>query len=199
MSNPQDKIALFDLDGTLANYSGAMGKALAALRAPGEPEVDVETEWAQSKELPDYIEERMNVIKRSPGFWSKLHVLEDGMALLLHARGIGFKIHILTKGPKRTFNAWSEKLEWCKEHICEPFDVTITMRKGLVYGSVLVDDYPPYVKQWLKWRPRGLVIMPSRPYNVDAFKDHPQVFHFNASHEGQLLAAKVRLQEAFER
>jgi|ERR1700722_11747438 len=199
MSAQPDKIALFDLDGTLANYSGAMAKALDSLRAPVGPVVDIETEWAQSKELPDYIEARMDVIKGSPGFWSKLAVLDDGMALLHNARRIGFKIHILTKGPRRTFSAWGEKLQWCHEHLEEPFDVTVTMRKGLVYGTVLVDDYPPYCKQWLKWRPRGWVIMPTRPYNMDAFKDHPQVFHFNVSHAGQMAAATERLQEAFDR
>lgn len=30
-----------------------------------------------------------------------------------------------------------------------------------------LDDYPPYVKKWLKHRPRGRVLMLATPYNQD--------------------------------
>tara|TARA_Y100000310_G_C20512920_1_gene729762 strand:+ start:436 stop:588 length:153 start_codon:yes stop_codon:yes gene_type:complete len=49
--------------------------------------------------------------------------------------------------------------------------MTITEDKGIVYGKVLVDDYPCYIKRWLENRPRGLVIMPAHSYNRDF--EHP--------------------------
>jgi len=54
--------------------------------------------------------------------------------------------------------------------------VTLTEDKGLVYGKVLVDDWPPYIERWLTWRPRGLVIMPARRWN--ATFTHPQVLRY---------------------
>ncbi len=33
------------------------------------------------------------------------------------AREIGFKIRILTKGPRHTPQAWAEKLLWCQKNI----------------------------------------------------------------------------------
>jgi hypothetical protein len=44
--------------------------------------------------------------------------------------------------------------------------VTITHDKGLVYGAVLVDDWPDYILKWLEHRPRGLVIMPAHDHNA---------------------------------
>jgi hypothetical protein len=43
----------------------------------------------------------------------------------------------------------------------------------MVYGKALVDDYPPYVEKWLKYRPNGLVLMPAHDYNA-GFR-HPNV------------------------
>jgi hypothetical protein len=60
-------------------------------------------------------------------------------------------------------------------------DITITRDKGLVYGLVLVDDWPKYILRWLKWRPRGLVIMPASTSN-EKFK-HPQVIRYDGSRE----------------
>ena len=52
-------------------------------------------------------------------------------------------------------------------------DVTVTHDKGLVYGKVLFDDYPPYIERWLEHRPRGKVLMLETPYNRSF--SHPNV------------------------
>jgi 5'-nucleotidase len=68
--------------------------------------------------------------------------------------------------------------------------VTITMDKGLVYGKVLVDDYPEYALRWLKWRKRGLVIMPNQPWNQGF--EHPQVHRYTGDREEiQRVLARV--------
>jgi hypothetical protein len=68
--------------------------------------------------------------------------------------------------------AWAEKVLWCEKHIPDA-EITITYKKGLSYGKVLYDDYPPYIFEWLKWRPRGRVLMLDAPYNQDT--SHPRI------------------------
>ena len=65
--------------------------------------------------------------------------------------------------------------------------ITITQDKGLVYGKVLVDDYPVYVVRWLEWRPRGLVIMPANPSNVRF--THPNVIRYDSTNIDEVKAA----------
>ena len=64
----------------------------------------------------------------------------------------------------------------------------------MVYGKVLYDDYPEYMNQWIKNRPRGLGIMPSHSHNVDF--QHPNVLKSNAENIEQV---KIALSIAFER
>ena len=171
-----DPIALFDLDGTLANFDGGMEAGMLRLATPQEIADGVHFPREQDDE-PDHIRERRRAVKRQPGFWRDLEVLPLGKQLLDHAILLGFEVSILTKAPKKNFAAWSEKVEWCWRNL--PMDeadigVNLVTNKGLVYGRLLVDDYPPYIAKWLAHRPRGTVIMPAWPWN-EGFQ-HPQVF-----------------------
>jgi 5'-nucleotidase len=176
MNETEDPIvALFDMDGTLADHSGELRRRMEQLRSPGEsPDDFKEFGW---EEAPDYLRERMKAIRGNPGFWINLPPLEAGFAILEAAHGLGFQIEILTKGPRHSPIAWMEKLQWCDKHLADyPHQVTITMDKGLVYGKVLVDDLPEYALRWLKWRKRGLVVMPDQPWNRGFA--HPQVYRY---------------------
>ena len=53
-----------------------------------------------------------------------------------------------------------------------------------MYGKVLVDDWPEYISRWLKWRPRGLVIMPASQSNAGF--THPQVIRYDGSNAEQV-------------
>ena len=104
-------VALFDLDGTLADYSSELRRRLALMRSPNEPESSTqEFGWGQTT---DYIHERKKAIQRTPGFWINLPPLEAGFAILSMAHELGFQIEILTKGPMHASIAWMEKLDWC--------------------------------------------------------------------------------------
>lgn len=160
--------ALIDLDGTLAAYEKAVREGLLLLAAPGEPEVE-EKDFHSA--LP-HIERRMSLIKRQPGFWRNLERIEDGFRVLDLILEAGFITSVLTKGPRKNAAAWTEKVEWCAEHIPD-IPVTVGHEKGLVYGRVLFDDYPDYARSWLRHRPRGVVLMLDGPINRGF--EHPQV------------------------
>lgn len=180
-------VALIDMDGTLCDYQGALTRDLEALRSPGDPEVaDDDAPWLRARET---------VIRRRPGWWRELPRLQLGFDILAELQALRFEIHVLTKGPLSTPRAWTEKLEWCQLHL-PGVPVTITMDKGLVYGKVLVDDYPPYVERWLEWRPRGLVILPAQPWNAEF--SHPNAIRYDGTNLAEICAALRRVCEVDE-
>lgn len=168
-------IALVDMDGTLADYNGAMVRDLRKIETP---EVLADYGDLGFLENKPYMKARMDLIKRQPGWWLGLDKLAQGFQILNILRGLDYKLHILTRGPKKNATAWAEKVQWVAQHVPDVKGVTVTLDKSLVYGKVLVDDWPPYIKGWLKHRPRGLVIMPHQPWNMDF--DHPQVVRAGA-------------------
>jgi 5'-nucleotidase len=193
-----EKIALFDLDGTLTDYSGQLRADLLK----GMPPHEQLPENLHSENLPPWLEDKIRSIKAQEGWWANLPAIESGISLLKLCVDIGYGSHILTQNPKRAKNARREKVEWCDRHI-EPiapdYGITITQNgKGLVYGRVLVDDYPHYMLSWLEHRPRGLGLMPALPIN-EGFT-HPQVIRYNpAADKWWNQELEARLRQAFER
>lgn len=161
MKQDSDKVALVDMDGTLCDYDGAMQKSLEELQAPCEENVVI----GYGKDHPDYIWNRMKLIKSHGDWWENLPRLAIGFEALALMKDIGFYISILTQGPRQNPVAWSHKVAWCMKNVPD-IDITITRNKGLSYGRVLMDDYPEYIRQWLEHRPRGLVIMPAQKWNT---------------------------------
>lgn len=158
----EDKIALIDLDGSICDYDREMKTELSKLRHPDEPKI---SDRYMDDESP-YMEARRKLVQAKPGFWRALPRHPLGFQIIEEIREIGFIMHVLTKGPKSTPGAWSEKFEWCRHNIPDAL-VTVTQDKSLSYGRVLVDDYPPYFIPWLKHRPRGLVVCVAQPWNQD--------------------------------
>ena len=107
-------IALFDMDGSLADYDGAMVRDLDELRAPAEPAITRENLWRT--EHPPHVQARLRLIKGQPGWWLNLDPIPMGMTVLRLCERLGFDIHVLTKGPKRHSLAWDEKVQWCQRH-----------------------------------------------------------------------------------
>lgn len=172
-----DKIALFDIDGTIADYDLQMRRDLSRLGNESLP-VDLHGD------IPDWLEARKNVISSQPGWWRGLPVISSGLEIMKFCRELGFGIHILTQGPKTKRAVWMEKYDWCDEHVASiapDYGISITRGgKGLHYGRLFVDDWPPFMAAWLAHRPRGLGLMPITPENkgfshVDrvSLKPHP--------------------------
>ncbi len=171
-----EKVFLFDLDGSLADYEGAVLAGLERLRGPSEPALAEFTRafWAHA-----YLRNRIDVLTSQPGWWVGLQPLETGMAVYRLAKEMGFDCQVLTKGPRSQPRAWAEKVEWCQRHLGPDVDVHVVSDKGLVYGVALYDDYPGYVEAWLRHRPRGLVVMPVSTSNRD-FR-HPNVIPYDGT------------------
>ena len=166
-----EPIALIDLDGTLADFSGAMKTQMAELATPSEL---LEYPNLENEDLP-WVKARRQLIKKQPGFWESLAPIPEGFAVLEKLRQFDFDLNVLTKGPHSTPSAWAEKVNWCQKHVPDA-QITVTQDKGLSYGKVLFDDWPDYILRWLEWRPRGLVIMLDQPHNQDF--QHPNVFRY---------------------
>lgn len=175
-----DKVALIDMDGTLALYDFALFKALEELRSPNDPEVSLHGHH------PPWLRNRIKLIRQQPGFWRNLEKDELGFMTLDLLKELEYSLMVLTKGPVTTTSAWTEKREWCHEHL-PGVPVTVTENKGLVYGKVLFDDYPPYIQAWLKWRPRGKVIMTHHAWNQDF--EHERVFRLGTPEDLPALRA----------
>lgn len=163
----ESPIALVDMDGTLCDCAAAIAEGLANLRGPNE-----DSREEQNSELPAHIIARRRLIMSVPGFWRSLRPLPLGSQIVALLREIGFNTYVLTKGPRDQALAWTEKFEWCRDHVPD-ISVIVTEDKSLVPGTVFVEDWPPYFDQWLQRHPRGFVVVPAQPWNVNAEESFP--------------------------
>lgn len=148
-------VALVDMDGTLCDFDSAMKAELR--RVLGNNKVSDETKGQIRK-----------LIERQTDWWMRLAPIPLGFSIVDALVEVGFRITILTKGPFNAPEAWSGKVMWCRTHLAKyKFDITITENKSLIYGRVLVDDWPKYAQEWLRHRPRGIVVMPGQKWNSD--------------------------------
>lgn len=191
--NPEQEqeqpIGLIDMDGTLYDYHEKLKADLRAIMSPGE----VEPEDIFSEREP-WMKARMDLIKSQVGWWRDLPKLRLGWQVYEVAEALGFDIQILTKGPASKSRAWAEKLECIQRDLG---DVTVNIvgrdKRGY-YGHFLCDDYEPFLRGWLKHRPRGLGILIDNPSNRDF--NHPNVLRFSGDTEElarYLRAVRARL------
>jgi len=182
----QDLIALFDMDGTLFDYNLGLKNELDKIRYPFEPEIKF-----NFNNNPEYIKNRIDLITNSESWWENLPKFQLGWDVLKIVKELEYKIHILTQGPRKNPLAWSGKKKCIDKHFGEDFDLTLTRNKGLVYGKVLVDDYPEYINRWLEWRKRGLVIMPANDFNKDY--SNKQVIRYDGNNINEVYEALVKI------
>jgi 5'(3')-deoxyribonucleotidase len=168
-----DKIVQIDLDNTLCDWDGSMIRDMLRVLPPDMCHLVDRWMNEDRRNRPEWVENLMSVVRTQAGWWRNLEPLELGMHLLdLVREKWKWEINILTKGPATKPAAWAEKVEWCAKHVGS-VPVTICANKSLVYGRVLIDDYPPYMRQWLEHRPNGLGLMPAHSYNADF--EHPNI------------------------
>ena len=179
-------VILFDLDGTLCDYEGQLCSDLEQMRSPDEPVITRDNIHAAHWE--PWIEARIHAIKRQPDWWIALPRFQLGWDILAMAEPL-FAIHILTKGPSTFMDAWRQKGEWVRRNMFMPVCIHVTEEKRGCYGRVLVDDYTDYVTNWLKDRPRGLVVMPANAGNKNFA--HPNVIRYDGSKDSYFLVSNA--------
>lgn len=182
------EIALFDLDGTLADYDNRMRRDLRRLQERGETNYS-----PHDHNAPKYFGSRLDLIKSQSGWWVKLPKLKLGFDILGAAIDLGFQVQILTKGPHNTPSAWMEKVLWCHKHIGKFVKVTVTEDKSLVYGKILIDDTPEYLIGWLNRHPEGWGILPVNNANTQ-FR-HPRVIRYDGTN---LDAVRKKMQSVLD-
>lgn len=181
--------ALFDLDGTLVDWNGAMTRDMRALMGHEEFPVmpctpdGMEYDWDACEKIPN-LKARMDAIKRQPGWWRNLKWLDRGRELVTIAQYVGYKLHILTKGPKKIPLAWAEKLEWRNAELPQA-KMTITEEKHRFRGSVLFEDWIPYISPWLERNREGLVVIVDQSWNRDFI--HPRAYRYKGPDQTQEL------------
>ena len=191
-----EQICLFDMDGTLFDYEGQMRADLVKLRSPNEPDPMTINIWDEA--AYPWLTARMHLIKMVPGWWRKLPKLKAGWEVYSIAKKIGFQTQILTKGPSSKPHVWSEKVRCIRKHFTkdEIKSINITEDKSGQYGRVLVDDFGPYMKAWLKGHCRGLGIMPVNSNNTDFV--HEDVIKYDGSPDS-LAEVFTALRAAYRR
>lgn len=191
---------LVDLDSTVADYETSMSEEMRKLQAPEEAPYKPRFSTTD-RELP-YMEARRKLIQARAGFWLNLKPLKPGFEIVDLMRAIGFRLHVLTKGPEKTPTAWSEKLLWSQQWLADAA-VTVTSDKSKFYGRVLADDFPDYFVPWLKRRPRGLVVCVAQTWNADfaigAARFNPQVFRYTGGSLDEMKALAKALIQAHDR
>lgn len=182
-------VAQVDMDGTVCDFDSEMISRLNLLRNPKEPVIG--PEYRDMKDIP-FMRERVRLIMAEDSFWENLPQFKLGYDILAELHKLDYDICVLTQGPRSNPRAWSRKVLWCEKNL-PGYDVTVTRRKGQVYGRVLVDDYPEYVLSWLEHRPRGMVIMPVNYGNKDF--EHPQVVKYDGSNIAEVITALMNAKE----
>jgi hypothetical protein len=185
ISTRAEPVALFDMDGTLCDHEGQLRRDLKALMAPCERDFKGDLHKA-----PEHVKRRAEMIMSSQDWWAGLPRFRLGWDVLQVARDQGYRIMILTQGPRRYPTAWTGKKVWIDRELGPDTDVTITRDKGLVYGKVLVDDYPLYLERWLEHRRNGLAIMPANDWNGDF--EHRQVIRYDGTNLDEVREAMLR-------
>jgi 5'(3')-deoxyribonucleotidase len=180
MKNPRD-IALFDMDGTLCDYSKSIKQEYDKIKSKNDQEYR-----DYDSNMPIHLKNRLDMIRSIPGWWEKLEKIKLGFEILDLAKKLGFEIYILTKAPDNIPISWTEKVRWVRKHT-KNTKIIMSQDKGVVYGKFLVDDYPPYAKRWLNARKRGIVIMPEHYYNKDF--SHPRVIKTNGKNLSKIKKA----------
>ena len=123
-----DNIALIDLDGTVADHDAALLHDLMEIHAPEEPPIDL-NKWRNKNLAPQYMFNRMQMIRSCSSWWENLPVIRSGMMVVDIMISLGFRIVVLTQGPKANPSAWKGKVKWVQKYMPGNTDMIVTRDK----------------------------------------------------------------------
>lgn len=185
-------IALFDMDGSLADFDHRMREELLKIKSDYEPDPG----YIFWHGLPKHIFPRMELIWSQPGWWLSLPPIEMGINAFNYAEEKGFECHIVTKGPRGCTIAWKEKVEWCQRYLGHSVPIHITSNKGMIRGDILYDDYPKFVLEWLTATPEGVALVPLSEVSKDF--EHNKVIKISKGDWNIVTATFDRIRNNFK-
>lgn len=161
------KIILLDVDGVLADFTGAVlqwGNLITGLdRRPA----DV-TRYGQLFELyPEEARVKIEGIVSSEGFCSKLEVYKGAKEGVAKLRELG-RVYAVTS-PWHSKTWCYEREWWLRAHFSmHNQDIIHAREKHLVRGDMLIEDHPFKLAMWQRVNQEGLALLVDAPYNQGA-------------------------------
>ena len=161
-----NNICLVDMDGTLVDYNQAMYDSLMEVMPPSlHPMVEEHRHNMWPLDDIPWLKTLMRTIKSVPGWWLNMPSYKMGWDVYRAAEELKFDMKILTKGPWNNTQAWKEKVDYIYKHFPEntPEIDIVSKDKHGISGSILVEDYLPYLEPWLEHNPKGLGVLIDSP------------------------------------
>lgn len=158
---------IVDLDGVCADFIGAYsqtGLVPTYNRLSGES-VGIEDfkNWDMKGAVKN--PELLTYIFHNPGFFRKLALIDGCSYALQRLMSLGHEIFIATSGC--TPHSFSEKVEWCHEHL--PFiplsHICLIHHKSQLHGDVIIDDGAHNARAFRAANPKAAAISMIWPYN----------------------------------
>jgi 5'(3')-deoxyribonucleotidase len=174
----------FDVDGVLADFTGALLDRLA-IRGHRFTHEDVK-HWCLRTSLGEQAHEHVEPIVSAPGFCSAMPWIPGSHSLVASLRTMGADLVCVTS-PWHSATWIPERLRWLSP-LFKAEDVLFvkTRRKKHVALDVLVEDHPGTLAGWLEAHPKGLGILVDRPWNRLGsleFADHPRMTRVHSTAE----------------
>jgi 5'-nucleotidase len=157
-------IILLDVDGVLADFHGGILSLIQDLFNLHLTINDFKN-WDYTSALKS--EKQKQILReqvKQPGLISRLSPYSEAVEAVGKLRRLG-EVICLTS-PNHSVPTWiPERYEWLERHFkIPPQDVTLTGKKHLVDGDIMIDDHPDNVLSWIERHPAGAGFMWDRPY-----------------------------------
>lgn len=179
-----DLVFLLDMDGVIADFIGKLLKIYKERYGVSYTHADV-THFMFEKCFDKATADKMYPLFNEPGFFADLEKIQHADETVTALLGLGH-VEICTTPPKvhsgdnasrasvekktRSLNHYSvaDKLVWINDHFPQlSKHVTLTGKKHLIRGDVLIDDGMHNIKPWCGAHPKGLGLVVEQPWNVN--------------------------------
>lgn len=190
------------MDDTVCDYTGKFTSDLKTISCEADKDYIDSCDGDISKICKNKIfNNSRRMITSQVGWWKSLPVNIGSMSFVLGLNEIGYELNILTKGPFNKPFAWSEKVEWIENNFGNKYKLKYNMNivsdKSLFYGKILFDDYVPYVKAWLRKRPRGFAFLPESPSNANFKHKNSMILKKDGSNLNECLDKAKEIFDSF--
>lgn len=170
MMKKKQKVFLVDVDGVLADFTGALLNACGSKLKTS----DI-NDWDMFSMIePDARKKAFEVLKTKE-FWRNLPLLPNAQNEIEKLRRKGRVLFVTSPWGNPTAgwecDGWGyARAHWLREHFnAIPADIIITYSKGFVSGDVLIDDRFKNIQEWAEMNPKGKAFLVRCSHN---HKDH---------------------------